>query len=255
MKRILHLSDLHFGKVHPPAIRSLQQFLSQQSGALDLIAVTGDWTQRARERQFRDAAQFLDTLRTPVLSVPGNHDLPLYRVWERIFLPFAKYDRHIRPRTCTEYSDSELAVVGLTTPHPWRPVEGILPAREAARCRSFFSAAAPGALRVIACHHPLFTPHGEPELRPHARIRDILGLAPHIVLSGHFHKSWAELAEVNGQRILHLSAGTAISNRHRGEVNGFHILQINSGRVAVATYALGPDGFIAEQAERVFELF
>jgi 3',5'-cyclic AMP phosphodiesterase CpdA len=89
--RILQISDLHFG---PPFVRQVADALLQTIPDLnpDAIVVSGDLTQRAKRVQFEEARQFFDLLsHIPMLVIPGNHDVPLYRVFERLFTPHALY--------------------------------------------------------------------------------------------------------------------------------------------------------------------
>src|SRR5436190_620540 len=75
MRTIAHLSDLHFGRIDPATLQPLIDAL--QNIRPDLVAVSGDLTQRARIAQFKDAKAFLNCLPSPQIVVPGNHDLPL----------------------------------------------------------------------------------------------------------------------------------------------------------------------------------
>ena len=74
MRRIAHLSDLHFGRDRPELLDPLVEAVNDLSP--DLAAISGDLTQRARPAQFRAARDFIDRLEAPVLAVPGNHDVP-----------------------------------------------------------------------------------------------------------------------------------------------------------------------------------
>ena len=58
MRRILHLSDLHFGRTRPDLLDPLVALAADLSP--DLVAISGDFTQRARRSQFVEAARFLD---------------------------------------------------------------------------------------------------------------------------------------------------------------------------------------------------
>ena len=93
MRRLLHISDMHFGRLHLPALEQLEQFVISQSQNFDLIIASGDWTQRARSKQYLSAVQWIKKLSAPVLSVPGNHDVPLYNLWARVKKPYKKYFR------------------------------------------------------------------------------------------------------------------------------------------------------------------
>ena len=89
MRTIVHLSDLHFGRVDPHLLDPLASAL--QALKPDLVVVSGDLTQRARKTQFAQARAFLDRLPRPQVVVPGNHDIPLYNVFKRFFVPLANF--------------------------------------------------------------------------------------------------------------------------------------------------------------------
>lgn len=80
---LLHLSDLHFGTERQDCIQAIQAFCKLHRP--EAIIISGDLTQRARFMQFYACRQFLDSLSIPYLVVPGNHDIPLYHVWNRFF--------------------------------------------------------------------------------------------------------------------------------------------------------------------------
>lgn len=80
---LLHLSDLHFGTEKPECLTAIEDFCRQHRP--EVIVVSGDLTQRARFIQFYNCKQFLESLNVPYLVVPGNHDIPLYHLWNRFF--------------------------------------------------------------------------------------------------------------------------------------------------------------------------
>ncbi len=258
-KRILHISDLHFGRVNQLALEALKQMILEQEKGFDLIIMTGDWTQRARAKEFEQAAQFIRELSCPVLSVPGNHDVPLFDLGRRFLAPYSRYLK-LRPLTMSHFQDADVSIVGLSTVHPYRPFSlaaamtgaGFVHTREVERARDAFSESPSGALRIVACHHPLFHPRTGEWLKPEDRAQGILDLRPHLILSGHSHAQWVELRDYHGEGILHISAGTSISSRIRDEVNSFHILEIERNAtetkskidVIVKTYDLSEDGFL-----------
>ena len=96
MRSIVHLSDIHFGRVNPHVIAPMIEAITR--AAPDLVAVSGDLTQRARSYQFREARAFLDRLPTPQIVVPGNHDVPLHNVAARFLQPLRGYRRYITRR-------------------------------------------------------------------------------------------------------------------------------------------------------------
>ena len=84
----------------------------------DLVVISGDFTQRARTEQFREACEFLERLRErghEVLGVPGNHDVPLYDVLRRFLSPLARYRRFIDDSLCPFVELPGVAVLGINT--------------------------------------------------------------------------------------------------------------------------------------------
>ena len=68
MSKIVHISDLHFGKEDPAVARMLLEDINELSP--DIVVISGDLTQRARSIQYRSAAQFLEQIKSPKIS---NH--------------------------------------------------------------------------------------------------------------------------------------------------------------------------------------
>ena len=113
MRTIVHLSDLHFGRLDERIIGPLVERIT--SFQPSLIAVSGDLTQRARRRQFQQASAFLERLPFAKLVVPGNHDVPLFNVAARLVDPFGGYRRWISTDLEPAYIDGEVAVIGLNS--------------------------------------------------------------------------------------------------------------------------------------------
>src|SRR5258707_386171 len=97
MRKIVHLSDLHFGRIDYAVIGPLTEEIGRIDP--DLIVVSGDLTQRAKTSEFIEARAFLDTLPKPQIIVPGNHDVPLHNVYDRFIHPLTKYRRYITEDT------------------------------------------------------------------------------------------------------------------------------------------------------------
>src|ERR687889_1424872 len=113
MHRIIHLSDVHFGRTDPVVVAAVLALVRRMEP--HLVVVSGDLTQRARAWQFREAREFLDALPRPQIVVPGNHDVPLYNVFARFFQPLDNYKEHITRDLEPFYADAEIAVLGVNT--------------------------------------------------------------------------------------------------------------------------------------------
>jgi 3',5'-cyclic AMP phosphodiesterase CpdA len=113
MRRIVHLSDIHFGRVDYAIAGRVLDKVGEL--APDLVVVSGDLTQRAKSAEFIEAKKFLDALPHPQIVVPGNHDVPLYNVFARFVTPLEKYRKYITDDLAPWYSDREMAVAGVNT--------------------------------------------------------------------------------------------------------------------------------------------
>src|SRR5690348_10492741 len=157
MPRILHLSDLHFG-AHD---QRLVDAVYREADALnpDVVVVSGDFTQRARTEEFREACHFLEQLRESgheVIGVPGNHDVPLYDVLRRFLSPLARYRRFIDETLCPFVELPGVAVLGINTARSLTFKDGRINRDQVDFIRETFARTPSEAVRVLITHHPLF---------------------------------------------------------------------------------------------------
>jgi 3',5'-cyclic AMP phosphodiesterase CpdA len=242
MRVIAHISDLHFGHHDPRVAKGLLAALAVVKP--DLVAISGDLTQRARRREFAAARAFIDSFGAPVIAVPGNHDVPLYDMVERLLRPHSRYALHISPEHQPLYVDDEIAVLGANTARGLAFKNGRLSARQIADIRATFAGLEPSVLKAVVTHHPLLPLPGGPELVPlhrAGRALDALAAAGvRLLLAGHHHMSSSAdfHAETLGGRrsILIIQAGTAISNRRRRETNSFNRIEIDGQCVACTVH-------------------
>jgi 3',5'-cyclic AMP phosphodiesterase CpdA len=233
--RIAHLSDLHFGTEAP----GLPGALTDALAALrpDLVVVSGDLTQRARDGQFRRARALLDGLGAPWLAVPGNHDVPLWNLAGRLLRPFDGYRRHIAPDLAPRWRDASVTVAGLNTVDPLAWEAGRFRPDDAGRLAEAFAEAG-DRLRVVAMHHPPIHPPEvrKPLMRGAAEALAALAAAgADVVLCGHLH-AWATApitARDGGREVLMVQAGTTLSTRRRGEANDFNLLTVDGADLVV----------------------
>ncbi len=222
MRQILHISDVHFGPPHLPELAAgVLDFAARRRP--DLIVLSGDLTQRAKPAQFRQAREFVDRLPAPALVVPGNHDVPLYRFWERFLAPYGAYRRHFSPTLEPVFRDEELLAVGINTAHGWTFTEGRLAHRRLREVRRQLEAAPPGVLKVVVAHHHLIPAPGFGSQRVARNAWEAMdlftGAGVDLVLSGHFHRSYIGNSEEFYPRgrppVVILHSGTTTSSRGR----------------------------------------
>ena len=113
MRTLVQISDLHFGRIDPLLLDPLAAAIDAIGP--DVVVVSGDLTQRARDAQFRAARAFLDRLPMPQVVVPGNHDVPLYDVVRRFVSPLARFRRYIERDPAPFFRDDHVAVLGINS--------------------------------------------------------------------------------------------------------------------------------------------
>jgi 3',5'-cyclic AMP phosphodiesterase CpdA len=257
MRTLVHLSDLHFGRIDAELLEPLR--LAVEAAEADLVVVSGDLTQRAKAAEFAAARAFLDRLPGPRLVVPGNHDVPLYRVWERFFSPLGKYRRFIEPDLEPSFVDDEIAVLGINTARALTFKNGRINDEQMAAIRRRFDPLGESVLKVVVTHHPFDLPDqpGDVDLvgRARAAMAVFSQCGVDLLLAGHFHVSEAGSTatrhQIAGYSALVVQAGTATSTRGRGEQNAFNVLRVTSDEVAVERMAWRDDAkaFAHERSE------
>lgn len=194
----------------------------------DLFVVSGDLTQRAKPRQFKQAKEYLEGIQVPVLAVPGNHDVPLYRVWERVFAPFGAYRRHFSDELEPVYSDPGMVVVGVNTAFNWTFKGGRVRRSQLDHAVRGLEGGEEGRFRIAVLHHPLVPAprFGDQKvvLNADEAVARLGAAGVDVVLSGHLHQAYAGLShEYYPSRqagMILVQSGTSSSSRGRGCEHG-----------------------------------
>src|SRR3954470_22825229 len=156
MARLVHLSDLHFGAHDEDLVEAVERKADELKP--DLIVISGDFTQRARTEQFKEACRFLERLRDSgheVLGVPGNHDVPLYDVLRRFLSPLTRYRRFIDETLCPFIELPGIAVLGINTARSLTFKDGRISEEQVEFIRETFARTSQDAVRILVTHHPL----------------------------------------------------------------------------------------------------
>ena len=258
MRTIVHLSDIHFGRIHLPVVEPLIEVVNRIRP--NLVAVSGDLTQRARSHQFKEARAFLDRLPKPQIVVPGNHDVPLYNVFARFINPLRKYQRYITHDLAPFYDDDEIAVLGVNTARSLTIKGGRVNEAQVVWMREKLCAFDQKIVKVVVTHHPFDLPegHDESDLVGRARMamERLASCGADMFLAGHLHVSHtthsASRYKIAGHSALVVQAGTATSSRGRGEANSFNVIHIERPHIEVERFEWQPDdaGFTLANAER-----
>ncbi|HEY7911645.1 MAG TPA: metallophosphoesterase [Blastocatellia bacterium] len=242
MATILHFSDIHFGG--PQAPNWADAVLSDIDRLKPtVVAVSGDLTQRARASQFRAARAFLDRISAPLVVVPGNHDVPLWNVFDRFLSPREKYRRWITGDLNPVFESDDIFVMGIDTTRSFTIKGGRVSSREIDRMRNRIRQVAGDRIKVIVAHHPFVQPPGFEREETVGGLRRALALFKErgvdIVLTGHLHQSHSHLHLEGGRAILLAQAGTAASLRGRGaerQRNSFNFIEVTRQQVRVTSH-------------------
>jgi 3',5'-cyclic AMP phosphodiesterase CpdA len=242
MRTLVHLSDLHFGRVDPVLLDPLREKVA--SLAPDVVVVSGDLTQRAKSEQFEAAREWLDTLPGPQIIVPGNHDISLYNVFRRFVLPLERYKRYITDDLSPSYFDDEIAVVGVNTARSLTFKDGRVNDEQVAQIRARLDGLDPKVTRIVVTHHPFDLPdnfdEGDLVERAPMAMQVFAECGVDVLMAGHLHASHAgntaERYKISEYAALVVQAGTATSTRGRGEVNSFNVLRVEHDKVEVDRY-------------------
>lgn len=247
MTRIAHISDLHFGRHDPPVVSALRDKLIAL--APDLLAVSGDLTQRARPDQWLDAVAFLDSIPCPRLVVAGNHDLTLTRPIERFLAPTRRFRRFICADLEPVWADGTTIVAGLHTPRPIVPAprpftEGSVSRRQLEALEATLSGSF--ARRIIVMHHPPVLTRDDyrtiarPVRGSNRALEAFARLRVDLVLFGHLHVVESSVQ----QGVRYVMASTACSTRRRADPNGFNLIQSDEAGVSVTRYVYADGAFV-----------
>lgn len=263
---IVHASDLHFGKPHLVSVREALERLVTET-APSAVVVSGDLTQRAKAAEFQEARTFLDTLKPiPVVATLGNHDVPLYRVWERLVRPYHHYRRYIDEALDTVADIDGARFVALNTAAPrTQIVNGRLTPAQLAFAGRSFEAAPTHATKILVIHHHVMSPGDrEPDVPlPNSGriIRSFHEWGIDLVLSGHLHRSFIKTAAEGlpggavQRSIPIVHTGTSTSGRGRGREKGrnsVNLIRVEQMGIEVTVYLYSENAgrFLPDESHR-----
>lgn len=230
---LIHLSDLHFGTERPECIQALREFC--QARQPEAVVVSGDLTQRARFQQFYACKQFLEQLYIPYLVVPGNHDIPLYHLWNRVFSPFTRY-RAFFGALETELETEHFYIIGVNSVRRRYHTRGHVSLEQIHQTREKLERAPAHKLKIITSHQPFYTEPSDPHGLKDCPVLGRLALEVwsrcglFAILHGHLHKTAVydlnQLYALNaGHPVYNIHAGTATSWRlHQNLPNSFNTI-------------------------------
>ena len=258
---LLHVSDLHTGTREDPEVEQALHDLVRRIGP-ELIVASGDLTNRGTRAQHEQAAGFLRSFGTPVLAVPGNHDLP-YTIPARFTRPWAEFERQWQTTEPT-HSSAALQVVGLNSVRPYRHQGGALGGAQLRGAAERLGGAADGAYRVAVLHHHLLGAPWRamrkwPVSHRSTVLHALVAAGADLILSGHIHQAalserheFEVVAETARAAVVSTAPGLGQPRPNRlGEARGLHVYEPGERTLAVDTYIWRSGGW-ALTARRTF---
>lgn len=256
---LFHCSDLHFGHpAVPEQYEAIEAIIAERR--FDVVAISGDLSQRARSGEFQRARVFIQHAKrfSEVIVVPGNHDV----AWWKAPLGFgdplamvANYRRFISEDLEPVLRIAGATIVGLNTSQgvtrrtlTWNlrdiSIIGDLRRDQIERARAEFERSRAGDARIIVMHHnpvmgELSRRHG---LKNTQRILGAFAeIGVDLVLCGHDHQEAVHYIEHTQKGTVISTSGT-ISNRARGGRPGsVNSIRITSGTIEVSTLVWSAD--------------
>jgi len=253
MLTVFHVSDLHFGRpTVPEQIEAIERIIQERR--FDVVAISGDLSQRAQAGEFQRAQAFIrDAQRvSKTIVVPGNHDT----VWWKA--PLGVGDERRMYENYRQYISEDLepvlrvpgaTFVGLNsahgvTPHTltWRvrdiSIIGAIRRSQVDHAHEEFDGSPEDAARVIVMHHnpvkgELSGRHGLKDTRK------VLGafaqIGVDLVLCGHDHQEAVHFIEHTQKGTVISTAGTVSSRSRGGRPSSANVISIRQENIEVAT--------------------
>ena len=232
MSVLLHISDTHFGTEQPTVVAALETLARERLP--DALVFSGDITQRAQPSEFAAARRLCERLGIRrMLTLPGNHDIPLLDLLARAMRPYHRYLAEFGPRLEPTLVTDDFFVVGVNTTRAARHKNGEVSADQVLRVTRELESARPSQLRIVVTHQPAAVVRAEDE---HDRLRgadealqEWSRAGADLVLGGHIHLPYVmdlTTASVPTPRPMWcVQAGTAVSSRVRhGTCNSVNVI-------------------------------
>lgn len=243
MGRVLQFSDIHFGVEHKRACAAALDWAHAEPS--DLILITGDITQKGYPDEFAAAGDWIKAMPTPRFVIVGNHDVPYWDVAARMFHPWRAFEAATgHPAHDGEFVSDTVMVRGVVTARGWqaRPnwSKGVIDLDQTRRAAEALRAAPVGALRILACHHPLVEMIGAPITgdvkRGDAAAEIFAEAGVDLIATGHVHVPFALPIDLSDRCSYAIGCGT-LSHRERGAPPSFNEIVWDKRHITVNAIA------------------
>ena len=255
--RLLQFSDVHFGVEHKHACAAALDYA--HAAPLDLVLITGDVTQKGLPDEFAAAGAWIRAMPEPTFVIVGNHDVPYYGVLDRLFWPWRAFERATgHPAHDGEFKRDALMVRGVTTARGWQArlnwSKGVIDLNQTRRAAQALRQAPAGALRILACHHPLIEMIGTPMTgdvkRGDAAAVIFAEAGVDLIMTGHTHLPFALPIDLSDRCSYAVGCGT-LSHRERGAPPSFNEVEWDAHHITIRVKQWKGSGFETGQTWRL----
>ena len=257
MGRVIQFSDVHFGCEHVHAVAAALDYA--HATPHDLVLITGDITQQGFPKEFEAAGAWIRAMPQPVFVTVGNHDVPYWDVMARLFWPWRAFEQATgHPAHDHEFKRDNLMVRGVTTARGWqaRPnwSKGVIDLDQTRRAAEALRNAPIGALRILACHHPLIEMIGTPmtgDVKRGDKAALIFAEAGvDLITTGHVHVPFALGIDLSDRCSYAIGCGT-LSHRERGAPPSFNRIEWDAREIVVTAVVWNGQRFEDHQTWRL----
>ena len=238
MTRLLHISDTHFGTEQLPVMQAFETHVKAHGA--DLVLFSGDITQRARRGQFASAQAFINRIKgygiPQVLTIPGNHDIPMFNLFARLFSPYGNYYKYIDSNLAPVFENDDALIICLNTTHPARRKDGKVTARQVEEVAERLQKCDPQKLRIVVAHQPfgaiVASDQRNLQIGARAALEHWASSGLDLVMGGHIHLPYVLALSTQygalSKEIWGVQAGTTLSSRLRGNApNSFNRIHLD----------------------------
>ncbi|HWQ86952.1 metallophosphoesterase [Brevundimonas sp.] len=249
MGRILQFSDVHFGREHKHACAAALEYA--HANLPDLVLITGDITQQGLPDEFEAAGRWINQMPAPRFVIVGNHDVPYWSLFARLFAPWKAFERATgHPAHDHQFLSPTVMVRGVVTARGWQAranwSKGVIDLMQTRKAAEALRQAPVGALRILACHHPLVEMIGTPMTgdvkRGDAAALIFAEAGVDIIATGHVHVPFALPISLGDHCSYAVGCGT-LSHRERGAPPSFNQIEWDALHITVTAIAWDGERF------------
>lgn len=257
MGLILQFSDVHFGCEHKRACEAALEYAHARKA--DLVLITGDITQQGFPDEFAAAGEWIRRMPEPTFVIVGNHDVPYWSLPARLFHPWKAFEKATgHPAHDHQFLSPNIMVRGVVTARGWQAranwSKGVIDLDQTRKAAAALRQAPVGALRILACHHPLVEMIGTP-MTGDVKRGDEAALifaeaGVDLITTGHVHVPFALPIQLGDHCSYAVGCGT-LSHRERGTPASFNRIEWDAHEIVVTAVAWNGLAFEDSQSWRL----